>query len=195
MTRSSWTRVSLRHPARGRAGTAATHVDRPPGAIVMARDATVAPGRDETHLTVSRPGMMVRPNAPAEGRPKMSRRKHLAVRAPSGAISRRNKGLGEVLPPTEVRRLAETAAAGLRDAIWSTQLGRLYAVGKISASEFASGKFWREVVAEYSLACQSPRPPRSAQLDAIARTSARQDRSARYRAAQTLFSRLAARRA
>ena len=42
----------------------------------------------------------------------MSRRKHLAVRRPSGAISHKKS---ELLSPTEIRRLIEAASAGLRD--------------------------------------------------------------------------------
>jgi hypothetical protein len=92
----------------------------------------------------------------------MSRRKHLAARTTSGKIVRKN----ELLAPTAVRRLFDVAAAGLRDPVWSSQLGRLHVTGKITASEFAAGKHWATLVANYSIACQSPRAPRTVLLDA-----------------------------
>ena len=36
---------------------------------------------------------------------------------------------------------------------------------QINASQFAAGKLWAELVANYSLAAQAPRPPRTALLD------------------------------
>ena len=92
----------------------------------------------------------------------MSRRKHLAIRKPSGGI-RHVKS--ELLSPTETRRLMEGASTGLRDAAWGSMLGRIYLTGKISASEFAAGKRWNELAVEYSQACQSPHQPRTAALE------------------------------
>jgi hypothetical protein len=63
----------------------------------------------------------------------MSRRKHLAARAPSGRIARHS----ELASPTAIRRLTDAATAGLRDASWGTTLGRLYLTEKISAGEYA----------------------------------------------------------
>ena len=94
----------------------------------------------------------------------MSRRKHLAVRRPSGAISHKKS---ELLSPTEIRRLIEAASAGLRDSTWSSQLGRLHLANKITSAQFAAGKRWATLVADYAVACQCPHPPRSAQLDPI----------------------------
>ena len=46
-------------------------------------------------------------------------------------------------------------------------LGRLYLGSKITSSEYAAGKRWRELVANYSIACRSPSPPRTLSLDAV----------------------------
>jgi hypothetical protein len=94
----------------------------------------------------------------------MSRRKHLAARGATGRI--RTVRSAELMSPTEARRLIDVAAAGLRDPVWSSQLGRLHVVGKITASEFAAGKHWAQLVAGYSVACQSPRAPSTVLLDA-----------------------------
>jgi hypothetical protein len=67
----------------------------------------------------------------------MSRRKVMAARGKTGRILLRNKD-AELLSPTEARRLIDLASAGLRDAIWSTTAGQLYARGKIAASEYAA---------------------------------------------------------
>ena len=61
----------------------------------------------------------------------------------------------------------DAAAAGLSDPIWGSMLGRLYRDGKITSALFAAGKRWAEVVADYSEALRSPKPPRTALLDAI----------------------------
>ena len=92
----------------------------------------------------------------------MSRRKVMAVRHPGGSIKQKPS---ELMSPAEVRRLAEQASLGLRDAVWSTQLGRIYLAGKVSASEFSAGKHFSELTANYSSACQSPLPPRTPLLE------------------------------
>jgi hypothetical protein len=91
----------------------------------------------------------------------MSRRKHLAARAPSGRIARHS----ELASPTAIRRLTDAATAGLRDASWATSLGRLYLTEKISAGEYGAGKRWAALTAEYAVACQAPRPPQTARMD------------------------------
>ena len=95
----------------------------------------------------------------------MSRRKHLAVRKPSGRL--RHDPHSQLLSPTEARRMFDNAAAGLCDPVWGTILGRLYRDGKITSSQFAAGKRWCELTANYSVACRSPSPPRTLSLDAI----------------------------
>ena len=80
----------------------------------------------------------------------MSRRKHLAVRKPSGRL--RHDPHSQLLSPTEARRMFDDAAAGLCDPVWGTILGRLYRDGKITSSQFAAGKRWCELAADYSVA-------------------------------------------
>jgi hypothetical protein len=82
------------------------------------------------------------------------------------------------MAPTLVRRLVDVAAAGLRDPVWSSQLGRLHVTGKLDSSQFAAGKYWAQLVANYSVACQSPRAPQTVQLDATGGTPADPDSAA-----------------
>lgn len=105
----------------------------------------------------------------------MSRRKHLAVRKPGGRIYSYGSQPSELLSPTEVRRLVDGAAMGLKDSTWSSTLGRLHLAGKLNASQLAAGKRWAELVSSYSQACQGPRPPRTKPLDAIGGTPADPD--------------------
>jgi hypothetical protein len=76
----------------------------------------------------------------------MSRRKHLADRKPCGRL--RPAEPSHLLAPTQVRRMLDIAASEARDPLWATMLGRLYLSGKISATEFASGKRWSELYHE-----------------------------------------------
>ena len=78
----------------------------------------------------------------------MSRRKSLALREPNGRPQRPP----ELPPPSEVRRLRDAALSGMRDSTWGTELGRLYLVGKITATMFAAGKRWGELAVMYSQA-------------------------------------------
>ncbi len=105
----------------------------------------------------------------------MSKRKHLAVRKPGGRIYSYGSQPSELLSPTEVRRLVDGAAMGLKDSTWSSTLGRLHLAGKLNASQLAAGKRWAELVSSYSQACQGPRPPRTKPLDAIGGTPADPD--------------------
>ena len=90
---------------------------------------------------------------------------YLAIRKPCGRL--RHDPHSQLLSPTEARRLFDAASTGLRDPIWATMLGRLYRDGKIISSQFAAGKRWCELTANYSVACRSPSPPRSLSLYAI----------------------------
>ena len=94
----------------------------------------------------------------------MSRRKVLAHREPNGK-PQRSRPAPELMSPTEARRLMDAARTGLKDPIWGTTLGYLHLAGKLTSTQFAAGKRWAEVAAEYSAACQGPRPPRTARLD------------------------------
>jgi len=51
--------------------------------------------------------------------------------------------------PTQVRRLREAALAGMADAQWGTELGRLNLTGQISDAMYAAGKKWAELAAKY----------------------------------------------
>jgi hypothetical protein len=112
----------------------------------------------------------------------MSRRKHLAVRSPCGRISR--SANPELMSPAEVHRLVSAAQAGLRDPVWSSEIGRLHLQGKITSSQFAAAKRWSALVAAYSDACCSPRPPQTMSLDAAGGTSADPDSATGIREAR-----------
>ena len=99
----------------------------------------------------------------------MSRRKCTAPREKSGRILRRP---AEIMSPTEIRRLTDGAAAGLKDPIWGSTIGRLYLQSKISSAQFAVAKHWMELVRGYSTACCSPQPPRTVALDKTGGTPA-----------------------
>ncbi|WP_456634054.1 hypothetical protein [Bradyrhizobium sp. USDA 10063] len=59
----------------------------------------------------------------------------------------------------------EMSIAGMRAAEWGTMLGRLYLSGRITETQYAAGKRWSRLVAEYAQACQAPRMPQSAKLE------------------------------
>jgi hypothetical protein len=92
----------------------------------------------------------------------MSRRKSLAQREPNGRAQREPQ-----LPaPSEVKRLRDAALAGMRDALWGTEIGRLYLASKITSTMFAAGKRWSELASQYSTALCSPAPdPKAISLD------------------------------
>ncbi len=92
----------------------------------------------------------------------MSRRKALAKREPNGRIQRDPP----LPPPSEVRRLRDAALSGMRDPTWGTELGRLYLVGKVTATMYAAGKRWGDMSSLYSQALQSPAPdPKAVSFD------------------------------
>jgi hypothetical protein len=94
----------------------------------------------------------------------MSRRKCMAPRHPCGR-SRPSRDT-ELLSPTETRRLRDAAVAGLRDQLWATTIGRLHLTGRLTTAQLAAGKRWAELAVAYSIACQSPCPPKTRPLDA-----------------------------
>jgi hypothetical protein len=112
------------------------------------------------------------------------RRKVMAVREPNGRASR--AGATELLPPTEIRRLFDAASAGLRDPMFGTMLGRIHLVGKITRAELAAGLRWAELIADYAVACQSPRAPRTAQFDSRGGTPADPDSEKGQREAKAM---------
>lgn len=92
----------------------------------------------------------------------MTRRKALASREPNG---RPRPPRPDLMSPTEVRRMLDASALGMRDRVWGCPLGILHLRGKLTATQFAAGMHWAKLSAEYSAASQSPRAPRSAALD------------------------------
>jgi hypothetical protein len=96
----------------------------------------------------------------------MSKRKAMARREASGKIRR-----PPPLPsPIEVVRLRDAALAGMRDAVWGSTLGWLFLNGKIDAAQFAAGKHWVRLAADYAQAMQAPRAVKSAALEPMGGT-------------------------
>ena len=91
----------------------------------------------------------------------MPPRKHLVRREPNGKPQRERSGPS----PTEISRLRDAALAGMKDPIWGTQLGILHLSGKLTSSQLAAGKRWAELARDYSVACQSPRAPKSVDIE------------------------------
>ena len=96
----------------------------------------------------------------------MSRRKPLAVRMPCGRPRPESRDT-HLMSPVQIRRLIDAAASESRDPLWASRAGQLHLNGKISSSEFAAAKRWIEVIANYSAALRSPKPPKTVLLDAI----------------------------
>ena len=94
----------------------------------------------------------------------MPPRKTLARREPNGQTKR---SLREPAgpSPTEIKRAIDGATAGLRDPIWGTMPGRLRLEGKLTSSQLIAALRWTELAANYSVATQAPKQPRSANLD------------------------------
>lgn len=67
--------------------------------------------------------------------------------------------------PGEIRRLRDAALSGMRDPEWGTELGRLFLVGKVSPEEYAAGKRWSAMAAEYRSAMLCPRGMGALQLE------------------------------
>ena len=104
----------------------------------------------------------------------MPPRKTLARREPNGQTKRSlRESAGP--SPTEISRLRDAALAGMKDPIWGTQLGILHLSGKLTNAQLAAGKRWAELARDYSTAQQSPKPPRSAALEASAGSAADPD--------------------
>ena len=90
-----------------------------------------------------------------------SRRKPLASREPSGRVQRENLGLS----PNEVRRLRDAAVRGLRDAEWGTEIGRLYLEGTLTDAQYAAGKWWSMLAANYAEAIGAKPHPKPIALE------------------------------
>jgi hypothetical protein len=90
-----------------------------------------------------------------------SRRKSLARREPNGRIQRQEPDIS----PGEVRRLRSAALRGLRDAEWGTEMGRLYLEGKLTAAQYAAGKWWATLAARYADAIGAKPHPKPIALE------------------------------
>jgi hypothetical protein len=75
-------------------------------------------------------------------------------RTPSGRLSRADERPPP--PPVLVKRLRDEALAGMRDARWGTELGRLFLADKIEPMMFEAGERWGERVRRYHVAIDSP---------------------------------------
>ena len=73
--------------------------------------------------------------------------------------------LTKTLDVQAVRRARETALAGLRSPEFADVLGRLRLTDRITELDYSIGKRWRALVADYAIACQSPRQPSSCALE------------------------------
>lgn len=88
----------------------------------------------------------------------------VVVREKNGRISR--SGEAKELPAVAIKRLRNAALAGMADARWSTELGRLYLSEKIKEHMFIAGERWAETAKRYDQAVAAPSPtPRSANLE------------------------------
>jgi hypothetical protein len=88
------------------------------------------------------------------------RRKSLSAREPNGRVQREPD-----ISPGEVRRLRTAALRGLRDAEWASELGRYYLEGKLTATQYAAGKWWGVLAARYADAIGSKPHPKPIALE------------------------------
>ena len=94
----------------------------------------------------------------------MTRRKSMTPREPNGQ-TKRSLREPEGPSPTSVARLRQASLRGQEDPKWSTTLGMLSLGRKITDAQFAAGLHWAELARDYSVACQAPKQPRSANLN------------------------------
>ena len=95
----------------------------------------------------------------------MSVRKVLAGRKACGRLKKAAPP-DPLLAPTQIRRLLDASASGLRDPVWGTIPGKLHLAGKLTSAELAAAKYWATLAANYSAACRSPKSPRTIAFDA-----------------------------
>lgn len=96
--------------------------------------------------------------------PKKTKSTLFLVREPNGRRSRSQNQEPEACSPAQVRRLRDAAVAGMCDAEWGTELGRLFLQGKISAPQYAAGKWWAGLAVRARKAIDAPKeaPTKSA---------------------------------
>lgn len=94
-------------------------------------------------------------------RPELSKRKGRAltvIREPSGRLSRSTEDAIDAVAPAVAKRLRDASARGVADAMWGTEVGRLFLEAKITAPEFEAGRRWGRMVAEWHRAVGAPYP-------------------------------------
>ena len=106
----------------------------------------------------------------------------MAIREPNGRAKRVPSP--RMLAPSEVRRLRDAAASGLRAAEWGSSLGWLYIHKQIDDRQYAAGRLWCEIMRNYGAAAQGPRQPKTANLDPSGGTSADPDSDTGHREAR-----------
>ena len=79
------------------------------------------------------------------------------IREPSGRLSRSRFDEDMACSPAQVRRLRDAAAAGMSDPEWGTELGRLFLQGKVSAPNYAAGKWWAVLAVRARRAIDAPK--------------------------------------
>jgi hypothetical protein len=98
----------------------------------------------------------------------MTRRKVGAMREPNGQTKRsKRQQPDDMMSPTEMRRLIDASKAGLKDPVWGSMVGRLHLAHKLTTSQFNAGVTWSSLARDYSAASQSPREPKSANLNPV----------------------------
>lgn len=55
-------------------------------------------------------------------------------------------------PPAAIRRLRDAALAGMQDARWGAEIGRLYLAGRITSEQYAAGCRWADLARRHSAA-------------------------------------------
>ncbi len=64
----------------------------------------------------------------------------------------------EVAPaPSAIRRLRDAALAGMADARWGAEIGRLYLAGKLNSDQYGAGCRWADLASRHSAAIGSRR--------------------------------------
>lgn len=85
---------------------------------------------------------------------KSKKSKLILIREPSGRPARSEEQ--KETAPAQVKRLRDAALAGMADAEWGTELGRLYLINKITAPMYSAGKRWAERARRYRWAINCP---------------------------------------
>ena len=55
-------------------------------------------------------------------------------------------------PPAAIRRLRDAALAGMQDARWGAEIGRLYLAGRVTSEQYGAGCRWADLASRHSVA-------------------------------------------